>query len=76
MNETIQYIVNRLYLLNEALNNASSDIEQIFSPGFKKIKHLSSDELCFKEFHREQFEETFLKDLFIRVSKIFNIAII
>jgi hypothetical protein len=72
MDSVIYHIMSEVYKLYNSIINASADISLIFSPGIKRIEHLCDDELCFEDFHKEQFEEIFLKDDFLKVSIIIN----
>lgn len=72
MDSVIYYIMTEVYNLYNSIINASADISLIFSPGIKRIEHLCDDELCFEDFHKEQFDEIFLKDDFLKVRRNIN----
>lgn len=65
---TIYEILGDLNALYKAILSSSNDIAIIFKPGIMRIEHLSEEELCFDEFHKQQFNEIFLKDEFLKVS--------
>ena len=67
MDGIIYSIFSEIFHIYNSIINASADIALVFAPGIKRIDYLSEDELSFENFHKEQFEEIFLKDDFIKV---------
>jgi len=72
MDEKIIFLINRLYSIYDMFISSSPDISLIFSPGVNKIGKF---DFCFEDLHKQQFDQIFLKDPFIKVSFIYFIIL-
>lgn len=84
--DPVKFIINKVYKENwdgiiysifseifhayKSLIDASEAVSLVFSPGIEKIEHFTSEQIYLEDYHKEIFDDIFLKDNFIKVSFI------
>jgi hypothetical protein len=60
-------IFSEIFHSYKSIIEASSSISLVFSPGIEKVEYFTNQKVFLEDFHKEMFEDVFLKDIFIRV---------
>lgn len=69
----IYSLFSEIFHIYKSIIEASSSISEVFSPGIMKIEYFTGQQVFLEDFHKEIFEDIFLKDIFIRVRLYNNI---
>lgn len=65
-------LFSEIFFIYKSIIEASTSISEVFSPGISKIEYFTGVQVFMEDFHKEIFEDIFLKDIFIRVRSLLN----
>lgn len=68
----IYQILSEVFRCYKLIIEASGSISLVFAPGIQKIEFFTNQQVSLGDFHKDIFEDVFIKDNFIRVSIIFS----